>query len=191
MKSIGSIFAFATIGLILSGCAATAYIEKDDAVNFNRYKTFAWVDDNDDSSRIPKNSLQESSLRNAVNAELARANWREEKNKPDIILKQEVLIEKTIRENSNPVYSQSFIRQFYNPYTRRISSIYYPSRFMGYSNNQYESREGTLTITMIDAKTDKVVWQGWTTEEVDSKNLTSKEIQGSVKHIFRKFDPDK
>jgi hypothetical protein len=41
---------------------------------------------------------------------------------------------------------------------------------------------------MIDAKTDKMVWQGWTTEEVNNKNLTSKEIQKAVASIFRKFD---
>jgi len=33
-----------------------------------------------------------------------------------------------------------------------------------------------------------VVWQGWATDEVKNKNLTSKEIQGSVKSIFKKFD---
>ena len=50
------------------------------------------------------------------------------------------------------------------------------------------SREGTVTITMIDAKTDKTVWQGWTTDEVNSKNLTTKEIQIAVSSIFKKFD---
>ena len=44
---------------------------------------------------------------------------------------------------------------------------------------------------MIDTKTDKVVWQGWTTNKVNNKILTSKEIQGSVKDIFRKFDTAK
>jgi hypothetical protein len=59
---------------------------------------------------------------------------------------------------------------------------------MGYDDQVRQVREGTLTITMTDAKTDKMVWQGWTTDEVNSKNLTSKEIQSSVKSIFRKFD---
>jgi hypothetical protein len=41
---------------------------------------------------------------------------------------------------------------------------------------------------LIDTKTDKTIWQGWTTDEVNSRNLTSKEIQNGVKSIFRKFD---
>ena len=191
MKSIQSVLVFAAFGLLLSGCAATAFVEKDDAVNFNRYKTFAWLDESADSTGLQKNSLQETNLRQAVNAELAKANWSEAKNKPDIILKHDVLVEKTVKDNSSPLYSQSFTRRFYNPYSGRFSYVFYPSQFMGYGNDQYESREGTLTITMIDAKTDKVVWQGWTTGEVSNKNLTSNEIRGSVKSIFRKFEPGK
>jgi len=187
MKSIKALLVFATFGLLLAGCAATAHVEKDDAVNFNNYKTYAW-EENDDSSRIKKNSLQEASLKEAVNAELAKANWKEEKDNPDIILKHDVLVERSVRNSSSPVYSQPFTRSFYNPYSRRIGYIYYPSRFVGYDNDRYSTREGTLTISMIDAKTDKVVWQGWATDEVKNKNLTSKEIQGSVKSIFKKFD---
>lgn len=188
MKAIKSLIMLATFGLLLAGCATTAFVEKDDSVNFDNYKTFTWVDDKDDSNRIELNGLQETNLRQAVNLELAKSNWKEQKNKPDVILKHDILVEKTIKENSNPVYSQSFTRRYYNPYTRRFNFIYYPSQFMGYRDQQYESREGTLTITMIDAKTDKVIWQGWTTEQVDNRNLTRKEIQNGVKSIFRKFD---
>ena len=72
----------------------------------------------------------------------------------------------------------------YNPYTRRYATIYYPSQFMGYERDERPSREGTVTISMIDAKTDKTVWQGWTTDEVNSKNFSSKEIQNSCTDRF-------
>jgi hypothetical protein len=187
MKSFKSLMMFAVFGLLLSGCASTAHIEKDESVNFGNYKTFAWIDDSNDSN-AKTSELQKANLQKAVSAELAKSGWREDKRRPDVILKHDILVEKTIKENSNPVYSRGFTRRYYNPYTRRFNYIYYPSQFMGYDNDQYETREGTLTITMIDAKTDKTIWQGWTTDEVDSKNLTSKEIQNSVKNIFRKFD---
>ncbi len=99
-----------------------------------------------------------------------------------------MLVENAVKESSNPVYSRSQTRYYYNRYTRRWSGIYYPSQFVGYDSDQYQTREGTVTITMVDAKTDKVIWQGWTTNEVNSKNLTSKEIQSSIRSIFRKFD---
>jgi hypothetical protein len=59
---------------------------------------------------------------------------------------------------------------------------------MGYDGYTTEIRQGTLTITMVDARTDKTIWQGWTTDEVNSRNVSKKEIQSSVNSIFRKFD---
>jgi hypothetical protein len=179
---------FAALGMIFAGCATTAHVEKDDTVNFGNYKTFTWIDDAGNAGQAKTKDLQNTNVEKAVSAELAKANWREDQKNPDVILKHDILVEKTVKENANPVYSRGFTRRYFNPYTRRFNYIYYPSQFMGYTNNEYETREGTLTITMIDAKTDKVIWQGWATDEVDNKNLTSKEIQNSVKSIFRKFD---
>ncbi len=188
MKSIKSLLLFATVGFLLAGCATTAHVEKDDAVNFSNYKTFTWMDEQTDSTKSMLGGLQKENLKKAVNAELEKANWTEESKQPDVIIRHDILIEKSLKDNNSPVYSQGFTRRFYNPYTRRFYYVYYPSQFVGYDNEQYETREGTLTITMVDAKTDKVIWQGWTTEEVNNKNLTSKEIQTGVKNIFRKFD---
>jgi hypothetical protein len=59
---------------------------------------------------------------------------------------------------------------------------------LGYDRSQHSVKEGTVTVSVIDAKTEKTVWQGWTTDEVNSQNLTNKEIQNAVKTIFKKFD---
>ncbi len=172
--------------VLLAGCASVAHIEKDESVNFDKYKTFTWVDANDNTKSF-LSDIQVSNLQKAVSAELQKANWQESKTKPDVILKHDVLVEKNVRETRDPVYSRSFTRPMYNPYTRRWVYVYYPSQFLGYDNNQYETKEGTITITMVDAKSDKVIWQGWTTEDVD-RNITSNDIQSGVRSIFRKFD---
>ena len=185
MKTISMLPLVAGI-VLLAGCASMAHIEKDESVNFDKYKTFAWVDDND-STKTFLNDIQVSNLQNAVNTQLKKANWQESKTKPDVILKHDVLVEKAVKETRDPVYSRSYTRPMYNPYTRRWVYVYYPSQFLGYDNNAYETKEGTITITMVDAKTDKVIWQGWTTEEVD-RNITTNDIQSGVKTIFRKFD---
>jgi hypothetical protein len=176
---------------LLASCASTAHIEKDDNTDFSQYKTFAWIDKDGSGKheRNKNNDLTEQKIREAVSKELEKsAGWKESKNRPDVLLSYDVLVEKTIQQRSDPVYSRSFTRTYYNRYTRRFVNVYYPSQFMGYEDYQVPSREGTVTITMIDAKTDKTVWQGWTTDEVNSKNISSKEIQNSVKAIFRKFD---
>jgi hypothetical protein len=182
--------AVALSGLFLAGCASVAHVEKDDNVNLANYHSYAWAEakgDKNDSAKTKVSDLTERTIKKAVNAELAKAGWKESK-RPDVLLTYDVLVEKGVKEDNSPVYSQPFTRWYFNPYTRRYIPVYYPSQFMGYEGDQRQVKEGTITISLIDAKTDKTVWQGWTTDEVNSRNLTSKEIQSAVKSIFRKFD---
>jgi len=179
MMALGPVF--------LLSCASTAHIEKDESVNFSNYKTFVWLHGNE--GKLEQHSdLMETKVRQAVTAELEKSGWKEVKDKPDLILDYDLLVEKSSKERKEPVYSQPYSRLIYNPYTRRYATIYYPSQFLGYESYEQLIKEGTITITMIDAKTDKVVWQGWTTEELNSRNITSKEIQKAVAGIFKKFD---
>jgi hypothetical protein len=178
----------AVLGIvILAGCASTAHIEKDETVNFNKYKTFTWLH-GDDSKLESQSDLVESKIRDAVTSEFEKIGWRESKTKPDVLLDYDVLVERSSRNEREPVYSQPYSRLVYNPYTRRYATIFYPSQFLGYESYEKVIKEGTVTITMIDAKTDKTVWQGWTTGEVNSRNLTNKEIQKAVASIFKKAE---
>lgn len=176
---------------LLAGCASTVHFEKDDTADFRKYKTFAWLDKDGEGrqDRNRNNDLMEQKIKAAISAEMEKtAGWREVKNRPDVLLSYDVLVERTSKEVTNPVYSRPFTRVVFNPYTRRYTTIYYPSQFMGYDRDREPIREGTVTITMIDARTDKTVWQGWTTEEVNNRNMTSREIQYAVRSIFKKFD---
>ncbi|HEU4862037.1 MAG TPA: DUF4136 domain-containing protein [Chitinophagaceae bacterium] len=189
MKTINlktAVVAVLTIGL-LAGCASSAHIEKDDTVNFNRYKSFTWL--HGENGKLENQSdLMESKIRGAVTKEFEKIGWKESKNKPDVILDYDVLVERSSKEQREPVYSQPYSRLVFNPYTRRYVTIYYPSQFLGYESYEKVIREGTITVTMLDAKTDKIVWQGWTTAEVSNRNLTNKEIQRAVANIFKKSD---
>lgn len=175
--------------MLAVGCAAPAYVEKDESADFSRYKTYAWIDNTDKKNeRNRHNELMKNHVQEAVNAQLQKEGWREDRNRPDVLISYDLLVEKTTREQANPVYSMPYRRIYYNPFYRRYGTIYYPSMFMGNDYSTAEVQEGTLTITMVDAKTDKTVWQGWTTDDVNSRNVTKKEIQSSVRSIFRKFD---
>jgi hypothetical protein len=177
-------------GFLLAGCASVAHIEKDETVNFSNYHTYAWAETKSasDSATTKVSDLTERKIREAVSAELAKSGWKQVKNRPDVLLSYDVLVENAERRDNNPVYSYPYRRLYFNPYTRRWNSFYFPSQFLGYDEDTRHVKEGTITISMIDPKTDKTIWQGWTTDEVNSRNLTNKEIQASVRSIFRKFD---
>ena len=187
MKSSTFLTVMAFAAALLTGCASVAHVEKDETVNFSNYKTYAWAQEEENPDKKTM-ELAERKTRAAVNAELAKEGWREVAANPDVLLSYDILVERNEKQDNTAVYSRPYNRPFFNPYTRRWGLIHYPSQFLGYDRATRNVREGTLTITMTDTKTDKIVWQGWTTDEVSSKNLTSKEIQASVKSIFRKFD---
>jgi Domain of unknown function (DUF4136) len=187
-KFMGSIILAA---LVFAGCSSPVHVQKDDSADFTKYKTFTWVEKNDTAKKTndnKKNDLMEEKFKEAVTTELAKQGWRTDSKRPDVLISYDVLVERSSRDESDPLYSTPFTRSFFNPYSRRFYSVYYPSQFMGYDDYSRPIREGTVTITMADAKTNKTVWQGWTTGEVNSHNLTSKEINNAVKSIFRKFD---
>ena len=179
--------------LLFSGCAGNAHIEKDKSADFSKYHTYAWVDKSDEkeNKKNRRKELAETNIRNAVNEQLRKNGWREVSSNPDVLVNYELLVEKNQKQQQDPVYSQPYTRSYYNRYSGRMVTYYYPSQFMGYDNYSTTVKEGTITITMIDNRTDKTVWQGWTTNELNSSRITSNEIDQNVKSIFRKFDAGK
>ena len=179
------IFAIAFVFLI--GCNTTAHIEKDKDTDLSKYRTYTWLDkDSAKTSHI--NDMAEQSIRTSVNQELEKNGLREVKQNPDLLLTYDLLVERNVRNQNNAVYSQPYTRTYYNPYSGRYRTLYFPSQLLGYDTYQTHVKEGTVTISMIDPKTDKTVWQGWSTNELNSNRITTKDVQKNVKSIFKKFD---
>lgn len=178
---------------ILSGCGSIAYVQKDNAYDFSKIRTYAWVDgtQKDKGVSTPKtrvNDLTDRKIRQSIDKNLQANGWQLTTKKPDVLLVYDVDVQKENRNVSDPVYSRPTTRWFYNPYARRYVSIYYPSELLGYDNRTETVKEGTLTLTMLNADTDKTIWQGWTTSEVNGQNLTDREIDNNVKAIIKKLD---
>ena len=177
---------------VISGCGSSAYIQKDNAYNFSKIKSYAWVNGTQkvkgvsDSKRV--NDLTDRKIRESVDRNLQASGWAQDSRNPDVLLVYDVDVQRENRNVSNPVYSMPATRWFFNPYARRYVPVYYPSQLMGYDNATESVKEGTLTLTMMDADTDKTIWQGWTTSEVSGKNLSEKEINSNVKAILKKLD---
>jgi hypothetical protein len=190
MKLWKCIYMAATSGMLIAACSSPVHVQKDDTVNLSNYKTYMWVDTraNENDNGQKATAYADISVRNAVNAELNKMGWREVSDNPDALIGYDILVERTSEQRNDPVYSQPVTRSYYNRFTRRWSTIYYPSQFLGYDTYSVPVKEGTVTISIMDAKTDKSIWQGWTTENMNYSRLTDDEISRSVRHIFNKFD---
>lgn len=180
----------ALLAFTIAACAAPVYVEKDNSVDLKNYRTYMWIDTryNQNDNTIRPAAYRDLTVRNAANTELRNAGWAEVSTDPDLLISYDVLVQNNTARRSDPVYTQSFTRTYYNPRLRRWNTIYYPSQFVGYNSYDVPVNEGTITITITDANTDKVVWQGWTTEDLNYNRITPEEISASVQNIFSKLD---
>jgi hypothetical protein len=188
MKNIRWLLALSFIA-VMAGCANRVYVERDESTNLAKYARYAWIDmktSENDTKNIT--AFARDAVKRVAKTELEKKGWKETNLNPDLLLSYDVLVERGTQTQSEAVYAQPFSRVYYNPYLRRWGTVYYPSQFIGYDTYDVPEREGTLTITMTDAKTDKTVWQGWSTEALDQTKLSSEKIEKAVKNILKKFN---
>jgi len=187
MKQLIQWIGIVSVLSFLGGCSTPAYVVKDDSFSPGSVHTYMWVDtrasENDDSRRAT--AFADISVHNAVNAQLQQWGWKEVTTDPDVMISYDVLVERTTETNRDPVYTQPMVRYYYNVYRKRWTPIYYPSQFVGYQEYETPVKEGTVTITIVDARSDKKLWQGWTTERLSGSGIDDADVRRSVRNIFK------
>ncbi len=177
---------------LLISCSRTAYVQKDSDVDFSKIKTYSWVRTQAEKEKangsMKNDDLTNRKIRQSIDRNLAEKGWKEVKSNPDVYLVYDVMIEQEDKIDRNAVYTQPFTRWFFNPVSRRWVPVLYPSRFLGFDENTRTVKEGTLTLTMLDADTDKTIWQGWTSSEINGRKLSDKQIDSKVKAIVKKLE---
>jgi hypothetical protein len=175
---------------LLASCERKVYVQKDENFNSKEIRTYAWVTGTQKDSISPKtrpNDLSDRKIRNIIDKNLQENGWRETKRNPDVLLVYDVDIARESRSINDPVYSQPTTRWFFNPYLRRYTPVYYPSQFLGYDNRTETYREGTLTLTVMNADSERTIWQGSTSSEVNGRRMSDKEIDENAKAIIKKL----
>ena len=182
--------------LFFASCSVSTHIETAAGVNFSNYKTFGWANGSgeivEDSA---DNDIVDNNIKNAISKQLESKGWKETNQNPDVILDYNVMVEKGVRQASQPVYNYPlynynypFTHYYYNSWRHRMGYMYYPSDLMRYHTYNVPFKEGTLTVNMIDAKTNKLIWQGSAKGDVSSKTVTTQEMATDVKSIFNKYN---
>jgi Domain of unknown function (DUF4136) len=178
--------AFAT-AVVCTSCGPTSHVEVAKGVDFNNYKTFGWANDKGvkKSGRVD-NDIVDNNIKNSISEELEQKNWQETEQKPDVLLDYNVTVQKGVTRETEPVYT-SLYSGYYPSWRGRRGYYYDPGFFAGYRTYNVPFKEGTLTVNMIDAKTNKLIWQGYATGDIATKKVTSKDAESDVKSIFKKL----
>lgn len=156
--------------LIISSLKAQVVTSVDHSVNFKDYQTFAWVSpDIQIKNPILNNELISRNIQNDVNNALIQKGLKIDTQSPDLLFRFHTYAENAINSGTagfSPFYG--FGRFGFFPYS------------YGYGPSQYT--KGFLAIDAIDAKTQKLVWQGGV-----SGNITPKKIQVTIYKGVRKI----
>ena len=188
-RSIYMVSLLVAVVAFLMGCGTVAHVEKDPSIDLNNYKTFSWIEaDAKKKDGKAYNDFQEKYLKDIVTEQLEKSGWQKVRSNPDALIDYDIMVENNVQERSESVYSRPTVRYFYNPYTRRVNSVYYPSQYMGQNYYDVPYKSGTITVNIVDTKSNNMIWQGWTESELTSRKLSPDDIQKAVKSIFKKLD---
>lgn len=175
---------------LMASCGQVAHVQKDDSVDFTKIRTYAWVYGTRKDTLSQKtgvNDLIDRKIRSSIDRNLRKNGWMLVNRKPDVLLVYDVDIQRENRTVSDPVYSMPVTRWFFSPYNRRYVPVYYPSQFIGFDDHRESYKEGTITLTLMNANSEKTIWQGWASTEINGKRMTDKEIESNVKAIVKKL----
>lgn len=187
----------AIIGLC-TGCATMDIgSQADPNTNFSNYQTYAWLHrdraSHKNDSRF-NNEIIEGEIMEYSCQTLDRRGLKLDTLKADLLLDYNIATTEKVKQVEEPVYGSYYPRRryYYNPYSTG-GWMYYPyytgptTYISGYRTVDVPYKEGTIIIYAIDAKTNKMVWQGWAEGEVENASSFQKSLKKNVKAILKKF----
>jgi hypothetical protein len=174
MKSFRSAAVHTLFFAAMLGVAFAQQVKSDfdHQANFSRYKTYSWQEVK------PPNSLWDSRIKSAVDAQLAAKGWTQVDSGGDVA-----------------------IVAIATSHTERTLQTFYDGmgggwRWRGFggmgeaTTTEQDYKEGTLLVDLYDAKTKQLIWRG-SAEDTVSNNAdkNEKNLNKGVAKMFKKFPP--
>jgi Domain of unknown function (DUF4136) len=174
MKSFRSAAVSTLFFVAMLGAAFAQQVKSDfdHQANFSQYKTYSWQEVK------PPNSLWDSRIKSAVDAQLAAKGWTQIDSGGDVA-----------------------IVAIATSHTERTLQTFYDGmgggwRWRGFggmgeaTTTEQDYKEGTLLVDLYDAKTKQLIWRG-SAEDTVSNNAdkNEKNLNKGVAKMFKKFPP--
>ena len=199
MKRI-SLYIYATMILLAACYSPTANLyqsEKTPGIDFQNYKTYAWLPTKDTSfTKLANKKTVESALASAVSQQLNARGMKFDSLTPDCLFTYSLVLTKTyeVGQAPPPVYAPNsnagalpgqYDMYYYVPAS---TAMYNPDLYQG-SMKVTTFRDGTLVIDMIDRKTNQIVWRTNAQGKVNEKERQGVRptINEIVPAMFKKF----
>lgn len=176
-----SFFLFCALATISCSPQIKVTSDYDKSANFQHYHTFS-LNRVEDASLQSVSELNQDRIYNAVRSEMTRKNFQESSN-PDLIVHTATVLKdkQSVTATSN-YYNYG---GYYRPY---IWGAGLGSAYTTYNVQNY--KDGSLIINIVDAKTQKLIWEGVANKEIDKPSKDpDKDIATAVTSILAHFPP--
>lgn len=190
MKNILKLLLSAIIILHMAACATyEVYSDKDESIDFSKYKTFAWLPSASfNYGKGFSNEIIDNNIKLFASQEATNKGLTGDTTNPDLLFEYHVEIKSKVRTEQQPIYNYNnyYNRMHpYNPYWRynNMNTPY----IIGYKNVNIHYEEGTLEISAIERQSNKLVWRGWSVSTFDDDVEYEKDIHNDIVAIFKKF----
>ncbi|WP_460640041.1 DUF4136 domain-containing protein [Larkinella harenae] len=172
--------------LIIWSCSPVT-VDYNSKVNFNKYKTYAWMDSDVQAGKNPAyyNDLATQNVENTVDDKLTEKGLTRNESKPDLLIGYHFFVEKKTRtvNDPNPLYGP-----FYG-WGRWGWRGWGPAwwGWGGNSTRQEQYNEGTVVVDMVDAKTRKLVWRGAVENAINEPTRIASQLPKDIDRILEKY----
>jgi len=164
----------------MSGCAPSLKVSSDfdRSADFSGYKTFGVFNLKSIGS---VSELNAGRIVNAINMQMEAKGYRPVASNPDLMINAVTILKEKQQVSSTTNYYG--YGGMYRPYG------YWGAPMTGYTSvNTYTYKDGSLVIDVVDAKTNKMIWQGTGNSTIDKAPKNPDElIQSAVKKIMEDY----
>lgn len=184
------------IAVLLCGCGiyTDVYTNTDPAADFSAYHTYAWLPDQSDTVEMPyNNEIIRNNIRNYFGQSMTMRGYTVNPDTPDVLLSIAVINkkrERTIVNAAEPSYCRYYRGSiYYFPYK---ADYYYNHPYtycypLSYYRQKYEYMEGSITLSVIDRRQDKLIWSGTAKGDIYDPAYINKNIHPAVEAIMKGY----
>ena len=183
----------------LTGCGVYTEITttSDNTADFSKYKSFAWLPDQYDTTNSPyNNEIIRNNLKNYFGQSFTERGFIVNLDTPDVLLQIVVANKKREREVINPPRHMHYYycpyyycSRYYSPYPYDYYYHHYPTYCyaMGYCKETVRYVEGSITLNVVDRKQSKLIWSGTARGDIYDPSYIDEDIHPAVLRIMKNF----
>ena len=194
------------VAIMLAGCSNGIYqsisSDYDRSVNFNTYKTYAWLNNHQAHAPTPyDNEIIENNIKNYVDHELFDRNYTPKVDTPDLLFELVLSNQKKVTTTTTPVYSTPSYSayppnsyRYYNQNNYRWNSNGYnnynyirPSYQIGSKVTNTEFNQSTITINVFDRVSNRLIWTGSGKGDIYDNQYIQNSIHPAVDAILKQY----